>query len=212
MRDYMESLKKKIGYTSLKIKHAEKQAAMFPSLLCVPGEKSLEQEVEKLWGMDESDDREEVEFVTPVEERDMTIAKKNLEIEKLRNHQTESLKSGKTVSDLQAENLKLKKSEETYEKKLLYTRNVTEQKLLENISDPIFFRNDPHLVSVNSVTLDEDEFEDIEEINDSVSDLAIRSRGDTFLANVESKLNKDDPQHCPIGKAGTSEKSGSSKS
>ena len=44
-----------------------------------------------------------------------------------------------------------------------------------------------------SVTLDEDEFDVLEK--DSVSDGTNRSRRDKFLANVESKLNKDDPQH-----------------
>ena len=55
MGEYMENLKKKIGYTSLKIKHAERQAAMFPSLIGLPGEKSSEQEVQGLWTMEEGE-------------------------------------------------------------------------------------------------------------------------------------------------------------
>ena len=45
MSEYMARLKSSVGYT-LKIKHAEKQAAMFPSLLGLSGEKSSEQEVQ----------------------------------------------------------------------------------------------------------------------------------------------------------------------
>ena len=55
MGEYMESLKRKIGYTSPKIKHAEKQAMMFPSLLGLPGERSSEQEVKSLWSMEEGE-------------------------------------------------------------------------------------------------------------------------------------------------------------
>ena len=195
MKEYMESLKKKVGYTSLKIKHAEKQALMFPSLLGVPGEKSSEQEVEKLWDMDEEDTGEEVEFLTPIEERDRQIAKQKVEIESLKQIKGESCQTGEILDNLTNENAELKKAIKTYEKKLLYTRNVTEQKLLENISDPTFFRNDPHLVSVYSVTIDEEEFNNLEDENDAEESGPIRSRKDKFLANVENKLNKEDPQH-----------------
>ena len=195
MKEYMESLKKKVGYISLKIKHAEKQALMFPSLLGVPGEKSSEQEVEKLWDMEEGDTGEEVEFLTPIEERDRQIAKQKDEIENLKQIKIESPQTGEALDKLKNENVELKKAIEVFEKKLLYTRNVTEQKLLENISDPTFFRNDPHLVSVYSVTLDEEEFDNLKDTNGSVGSPSIRSRRDKFLANVESKLDKDDPQH-----------------
>ena len=59
MNEYMENLKKKVGYTSLKIKHAEKQARNFPSLLGFPGERSSEQEHGSLWNMEEKDNSED---------------------------------------------------------------------------------------------------------------------------------------------------------
>ena len=168
---------------------------MFPSLLGVLGEKSSEQEVEKLWDMEEGDTGEEVEFLTPIEERDRQIAKQKDEIENLKQIKIESPQTGEALDKLKNENVELKKAIEVFEKKLLYTRNVTEQKLLENISDPTFFRNDPHLVSVYSVTLDEEEFDNLKDTNGSVGSPSIRSRRDKFLANVENKLDKDDPQH-----------------
>ena len=55
MGEYMENLKKKVGYTSLKIKHAERHAMMFPSLIGFPDEKSSEQEVLGLLSMEEGE-------------------------------------------------------------------------------------------------------------------------------------------------------------
>ena len=66
MSEYMSSLKNTVRYTSLKIKHAEKQAAMFPSPLGFQGEKSSEQEVESLWSMEE---KYTDQSLTPLEEK-----------------------------------------------------------------------------------------------------------------------------------------------
>ena len=140
MGEYMESLKKKIGYTSLKIKHAERQAMMFPSLLGFPGERSSEQEVKSLWSMEEGESGEEVVMLTPIEERDKLIEKQKHEIEALLRNQRSASPLQKSLTETKAENDALKKSVRTYERKLLFTRNVTEQRLLENISDPHFFR------------------------------------------------------------------------
>ena len=192
MGEYMESLKKRIGYTSLKIKHAERQAKMFPSLLGLPGEKSSEQEVEKLWSMEEG---EEVEMLTPIEERDRLIEKQKEEIEELLKTHKNSATLETSVAETKSENEILKKVVKTYEKKLLYTRNVTEQKLFETLSDPDSSLDDPHLVSLYTATLDEDEFKEALDIEDFSDDTSSRSRRDKFLANVEQKLDKSDPQH-----------------
>ena len=196
MNEYMESLKKKIGYTSLKIKHAENQARMFPSLLGIPGEKSSEQEVEKVWAMDEKED--EYIMVSPIEERDRIIEKQREEISKLKEMENTNQPMKEDLAATKAENEKLLKSIQTYEKKILYARNVTEQKLYENLEDPAFFQEDPHLVSLYSATLNEDEI--ITDIGDSNSndgddDSKIRSRKDKFFANVEKKLDTNDPRH-----------------
>ena len=77
MNIYMQSLRDKAGYVSMKIKHAEKQAHMFPSLLGFPGEKSSEQELNNLWNMEEGELAGEGGFttiLTPVEEKDKIIS------------------------------------------------------------------------------------------------------------------------------------------
>ena len=195
MGDYMENLKKRVGYTSLKIKHAERQALLFPSLIGVPGEKSSEQEVRNLWNMEEGELEEEMVMLTPIEERDRLIKKQQDEIEALKMEQTSSSPLQMSLEVVKAENENLKKSIKTYEKKLMFTRNVTEQKLLENISDPNFFRDDPHLVQVYTATLDEDEIvEKTFDTDDSSEDNTPRSRRDQFLlASVAKHLDTSDP-------------------
>ena len=81
MNVYMQSLRDKVGYVSMKIKHAEKQAQMFPSLIGLPGEKSSEQELNTLWNMEEGELAEVGGFttiLTPVEEKDKIISEQNL--------------------------------------------------------------------------------------------------------------------------------------
>ena len=51
----MDNLRKNFGYTSLKIKHAERQAKMFPSLIGLPGELSSETELGNLWHMEDKE-------------------------------------------------------------------------------------------------------------------------------------------------------------
>ena len=199
MGDYMENLKKKYGYTSLKIKHAERQAQMFPSLIGLPGEKSSEQEVKSLWTMEEGELAEDMDMVmlTPVEERDKMIEKQKEEIESLLRTSRSTSPLKKSLEEARAENEVLRKSVKTYEKKLLFTRNVTEQKLFENISDPRSFQDDPHLIQVYTATLNEDEFvdkgKDFEE--DFENETQKRSRRDKFLAGVSNSLNVSDPLH-----------------
>ena len=87
MGEYMEGLKNKVGYISLKIKHAERQAFNFPSLLGFPGEKSSDQEVLSLWSMEEGEVQEDMVMLNPIEERDKTIATQKETIEKLMKSQ-----------------------------------------------------------------------------------------------------------------------------
>ena len=83
-----------------------------------------------------------------------------------------------------------------YQKKLEFTRKVTERKILENISNEEFYREDPHLVTVLSTTLNEDEMElevdRVEKADDedgTVEDIP-RSRKAKFLEEVENNLDK----------------------
>ena len=74
---YMQSLRDTIGYVSMKIRYAENQAKIFPSLIGLPGEKSSEQELQSLWNMEEGENTVEGGFttiLTPVEEKDKIIS------------------------------------------------------------------------------------------------------------------------------------------
>ena len=73
MTTYMQSLRGLVGYVSLKIRHIEKQAKMFPSLIGLPGEKSSQEEVDSAWAMKEDDINPESNMSNPIEEKDKTI-------------------------------------------------------------------------------------------------------------------------------------------
>ena len=74
-------------------------------------------------------------------------------------------------------------------KKLHYTKNATEEKIVESISNPDGFREDPHLISVYSATLNLDDFEE-EETTDTLT-----PRKDTFLKRVADGIDKDNSIH-----------------
>ena len=82
MTEYMKTLRDKVGYVSMKIKFAEKQAKMFPSMLGVPGEKSSEEEVQKVWAMEEDEqvdgEGKYANILTPIEEKDKIIKNRKL--------------------------------------------------------------------------------------------------------------------------------------
>ena len=71
-------------------------------------------------------------------------------------------------------------------RKLNFTKNATEQKILESISNKDFFRDDPHLISVYSATLNLEDFEE-EEAGDTLT-----PKKDNFLKKVEDSIDKDD--------------------
>ena len=84
MNIYMQSLRDKVGYVSMKIKYGERQAQMFPSMIGFPGEKSSEQELQGLWSMEEGEVTEEGGFttiLTPIEEKDKIILEQNTKIQ-----------------------------------------------------------------------------------------------------------------------------------
>ena len=87
-----------------------------------------------------------------MEEKDRIILSQKEEIEELKSRH-ELLSDQTTVDALKEYKLEadtLREAVRMYEKKLMFTRNVTEQKILENISDPNFYRDDPHLVQVHT--------------------------------------------------------------
>merc|ERR1711954_444639 len=67
--------------------------------------------------------------------------------------------SSKEVMDgLVEENKRLNDANKKFVKKIDFARKITEQKIVENISNDDY-QEDPHLITVLSTTLDEDDFE-----------------------------------------------------
>ena len=76
------------------------------------------------------------------------------------------------------------------QKKLEFTKNATEQKLIDSITNTEGYRADNILIGVYSATLDEDEIDFETDIDDSKD---CRSRKDVFNS-MKKKLNLDNPQ------------------
>lgn len=192
MNNYMQSLKNKVGYVSMKIKYIEQQAKMFPSLLGFPGEKSSEQELEGAWSMEEGENGKMTAILNPIEERDKTICEQKQQIDLLCKNQQKANTLNEDFEKIKAENLTLKK-------KINYTRKATEQRILENISNNEFYRDDPLLVAVLSATLNDEEFEfeNSQEnmdaiLSNSSPKLERKSRKDLFMSSIEAKIDIND--------------------
>ena len=71
----MKSLRSYSGYVSLKIKHIEKQAHIFPSLIGLQGEKSSEQEVDGAQATRE-DDSGTCEILNQKMQKKITLTRK----------------------------------------------------------------------------------------------------------------------------------------
>ena len=185
MTNYMQGLRSNLGYISMKIRHIEKQARMFPSLIGLPGEKSSEQEIEGAWAMDEDTVRQTAEILNPIEERDKTIMEQNKVIEDLKDSQFETANLTVELEKIKAEIQKMKK-------KISFTKKCTEDRILENISDIKDYTDDLFLVALLSTNLDEDEL-DLEHFEESLEKSERLSRKDHFvLSSLESKIDKTD--------------------
>ena len=200
MSIYMETLRKKTGYISLKIKHAEKQAKMFPSILGFTGELSSEAELGNLWSMEEREASDDpLLLLNPIEERDMVISKQKKKIEELMEEKRNNSELEQNMVKVTAEKEKLEGMNEKYVKKLDFARKITERKILETVSNDEFYREDPHLITVLSTTLVDDdlvleEAEDDSKEEDDTSNEA-RSRKGKFLEDIESKLDRNNAVH-----------------
>ena len=115
----------------------------------------------------------------PVEVKDKQIAMLEKEIEELKQMQKENkcLKE-----DLAQSKLELS----TSQKKISFTQKATENRILECISDPTGFHDDPLLIGVYSATLDEKSFKFNK---DDIQANSSRSRKDAFLKSIEDKLD-----------------------
>lgn len=121
----MQSLRAKLGYTSLKTLYTEDQARNYPSL------NSKEDAVSQ---MNEDDDS----FVpmNPIELKDKEIAtlRKNVEESKAKDKEVDHLKEALTKAT--AELKVTKKNYHTSQQKLNFTKKATEKVLVQSISDP----------------------------------------------------------------------------
>ena len=180
MNIYMNSLKVKVGYSSLKTKYMEMQARHFPSL----------QGTDSLIPTMEEDPESNIEIfpTNPVEEKDKEIHELKKELDEAKTTVSEINNLKETVTKLSAE-LKISKTKQRVSnKKLEFTKNATEQLLVDNIMSDGYNGAENIIIGAYSATLDEDEIDLEVDSNDSEE---ARSRKDIFLS-MKSKLNLDD--------------------
>ena len=177
---YMQSLRAKLGYISMKTMYMEDQARNFPSL---NGTEEVRSEM--------TEDEDLVVPMNPIELKDKQIAalKKNVEDFKTKDTEIDRLKEALTKTN--AELKVVKKNFHTSQQKLNFTKKATENVLVENISNPTGYIEDPVLIGVYSATLNEDEIDikDDDESDDS------RSRKDIFLKSMEEKIDLSNAEH-----------------
>ena len=194
MFNYMLSLKTQTGYVSLKTKYTEKQARHFPSL---PG---FDTEISS--NMDENGDADIVP-INPIEEKDQQIAALEKKVEALKFNETEVTQLKESLSKSTTELRTAKMNHRMSLKKLDFTKNATEQRLLDSISNEDGFIADPVLIGVYSATLDENELKFDEPDNDLETDDADakkdtnsgRSRRDNFLKSMEDRIDHSNSEH-----------------
>jgi hypothetical protein len=180
MTQYMNSLKIKVGYSSLKTKFLESNAMNFPSL---SGSKTLSPSMD--------DDSEEVDGLfpsNPIEEKDKEIEKLKKELTHLAKEATENNCLKESLTKASAE-LKIAQNNILIsQRKLEFTNKVTEQKLIEDITSSEGYRADNILIGVYSATLDEDQID--VDVSKDVSEDDGRSRKDIFLS-MQKKLDPE---------------------
>ena len=187
MYQYMEGLKSQVGYVSLKTKYVEQQARNFPSL---PG---FDTDIRS--NMDEDLGEDNLVPMNPIEEKDKQIAALEKKVECLKTKDEEMNMLREALCKSVAETKILKTENRTSLRKINFTKTVTEQRLLESISDQTTsFQTDPVLIGLYSATLDEDEYNFEEPTEDDSPDSANRSRRDAFLKSIEEKVDLKDSE------------------
>ena len=176
MNLYMESLYAKVGYPSLKAKYFQHQAKNFPALNGADSARNT--------NMEENEDYDE-DFLTPMnplDEKNKEIAslvkqldEKSTTMDEL-NTAKEALKKSKAMLKITRKDL------HTSQTKLTFTKNATEQKLIDCITNPVGYRDDPVLIGVYSATLN---FEDLDLEEDGQETIA---RKEAFLKFMEDKI------------------------
>ena len=184
MFTYMQSLREKVGYVSLKTRYNEIHAKNFPSLFG-------DEQIENVSNMDELTDLEETSAAaTSNDDKEEKIASLEAQVIKLKNKDDELKNKDYEINNLREviaktndELTSIKASYDVSQRKINFTRKTTEELLIESISSPSGFRKEPALIGVYSATLNEDEFEIDEESRE------IRSRKDQFLQSIESRID-----------------------
>ena len=176
MLHYMQSLRTQVGYVSIKTKYTELQARNFRSL---PG---FDTDIANT--MEENVDAEEYLVPSnPLEEKDRRIATLEMNLESLKNKESEIVELKRDLAQSKSDHL-------ISLKKIDFTQKGTDQSLFDCISNPDEFKADPAVIVVHSATLDETVF-DVEDSlykNDSKEDSG-RSRKDIFLRSLEEKVD-----------------------
>ena len=183
MSSYMEMLKIHHGYTSLKVKHAEYQSRNFPP---------LHGSVQNRNNMDDDSEAcedDEILPINPLDEKNKRIAELENSLAGLKTEISESDQLKEKLTKANAELSIAKKDIHLSKRKLNHTKKATEQKLVEAISNQEFYREDPHLISVYSATLNVEDF-DFEGDTDSPD--TITPKSNNFLKAVEDNLDKTD--------------------
>ena len=197
MLHYMQSLRMSVGYVSLKIRNFEQQNRNFPPLrsrisgdnsnsdaydVMDSDEKAGDEEVLLTNSLEEKDPLGEVFPTSPLEEKDRRISSLTKQVEELRNEVSEVTELKESLTKAKAK-LKIVNNLSTNSKKRLsYAKNVTEQRMVEAILTETPHEV-PHLASIYSATLNEDEFEMDESSN------LIKPLSDNFLKKVEENCD-----------------------
>ena len=101
-----------------------------------------------------------------IEEKDMKIDELEKALAQQKTEMSELSQLKESLTKTKAELYSVKQNYNVSIKKLNYTKNATEQKIAEAISNPDFFLDDPHLVSVYTATLNMDDFDVAETTDD----------------------------------------------
>ena len=139
-------------------------------------------EVPEAWNEDE------ILPINPLDEKNKRIAELEKSLTELTFDLSEKDQLKEKLTKASAELSIAKKDVNVSKRKLTYTKKATEQKLIESISNQEFFREDPHLISVYSATLNVEDFDFEEEADSSDS---IKPKSNNFLKDVEDGLDKD---------------------
>ena len=179
MAHYMHHIKTKIGYTSLKIQHQERQQKEYPKL------GGFGQEQDAFSGMVETEreagdfDTEEDSLANPIEKRDAKIASLEKRLSDFNLVQQQ-------LKHKEQELLLAQKNSRVARNKLVHVKKVAEQRMLECIPDPKF-KDDysHHLASIWATCEDADNY-------------TINAETDILEPSDEDALLKDLRKNCDM--------------